>query len=198
MIPINTKTAAKQQRIDEILYSLKEYDFLTRSQLQELHDLKSTRNANRFLKSMETFVSTFRHDMEYVYYLSKEGRERVNDNKIRKKTANIRHILLRNQLRIYLKNPRGWVNEVKISSGDTSIVSDAKYMMNNIPVFVEVDISQPMATNKEKIDKYKKIRANSGEAFSIVWVTELESRREKLQELMVGLTGRVYTLGDIR
>lgn len=176
---------------------MKEYDFLTRSQLQELHDLKSTRNANRFLKSMETFVSTFRHDMEYVYYLSKEGRERVNDDKIRKKTSSIRHILLRNQLRIYLKNPKGWENEVKISSGDISVVSDAKFMMNNIPVFVEIDISQPMASNKEKLERYKKIKAVSGEVFNVVWVTELESRREKLQELMEGLTGRIYTLGDI-
>lgn len=178
---------------------MKEFDFLTRSQLQQLHDLKGKRNANRFLKDIEEYLYTFHHGTEVVYYLSKAGRERVDDNKIRKKTSSINHILIRNQLRIVLRNPPTWENEVKMSYNKISIIADAKYISNNnIPVLVEVDASQTMAINRKKIEKYKRIKEMSGIAFNLVWVTELESRRTKLQELMEGLTGRVYTLGDIR
>lgn len=177
---------------------MKEFDFLTRSQIQQLHDLKGKRNANRFLKDIEEYVNTFRHGLDYVYYLNKSGMQRVDDNKLRKKTYSIHHTLMRNQLRIALKNPSTWVNEVKMSYNNVSVISDAKYIANNIPILVEVDASQTMVINRKKIEKYKKIKEMSGLAFNLIWVTELESRRNKLQELMDGLTGRVYTFRDIQ
>ncbi|MFC4409426.1 replication-relaxation family protein [Chungangia koreensis] len=195
---MNKQSLAKQNRIDSILLSLKKLDYLTRSQIQQLHDLKSVRNANRILKDMSQYLSSFTVGVEHVYYLNKEGRERVRSDVERRKTANIKHFILRNQLYIYLKCPETWKNEVKMKAGETYIVCDAKFMMNNIPAIVEVDCSQTMAKNEEKIEKYRKIKELTGQPFNLIWITELESRRESLRELMEGLTGRVYTLNDIR
>jgi hypothetical protein len=192
------KKAAKQQRIENILLNLKRFDYLTRAQLQRIHNLKGERNANRVLNSMDEYLNKFRHGMEYVYCLNKAGRERVQCDVIRKKTPNIDHFLLRNQLWIHLKYPSTWENEIRINVGDQSIVCDAKFMAKGgIPVFVEADVTQPMIKNKQKADRYRKIKAMSADPFHVVWITQLDSRRAKLNELMEGLTGRVYTLNEI-
>lgn len=170
---------------------------MTRSQLQIIHNLKGDRNANRFLNDISQYLCSFRHELEKVYYLSKEGRERVKHDVIRKKTPNIQHFLLRNQLWIHLNCPSSWENEIKVNVGDLSIVCDAKYEANGIPIFVEVDISQPMSVNKKKIEKYKKIHEMTNQTFRLIWVTELESRRPKLNALCMGLKSRVYTLKEI-
>jgi hypothetical protein len=171
---------------------------LTRSQIQRIHGLKGDRNANRVLKSMEEYLGSFRHGLENVYYLNKAGRDRVQCEVIRKKTPNIEHFLIRNQLWIHLGFPRTWDNEIKLKVGDTSIVCDAKFTAKGgIPVFVEVDVTQPMIKNRAKVEKYKKIREMTGQQFHLVWITQLEGRRAKLQEMMGDLTGRIYSLKEI-
>jgi hypothetical protein len=170
---------------------------MTQTQLRIIHDLKGDRNANRILNDMEDYVDRFRNELEYVYYLNKEGREMVGCNTVRKKTANIEHFILRNQLWIHLGKPFTWENEVKITAEKTSVVCDAKFTKNGIPVFVEVDVSQSMTVNREKIKKYKKIKELTGENFHLVWITKLESRRKRLTELCEGLTGKIYTYNDI-
>jgi hypothetical protein len=193
------KTAAKQQRIENILLSLKRFDYLTRAQLQFIHNLKGDRNANRILTGMDEYLHHFRHGLEKVYYLSKAGRERVGAEVVRKKTPNIQHFLLRNQLWIHLGYPHTWENEIKITVKDISVVCDAKFNMKDKNLgIVEVDISQPMIKNKAKIDKYRKIKEMTGNEFHLIWVTELESRKTKLLELMKGLPGHVFTLKEIK
>lgn len=172
---------------------------MTRSQIQRIHGLKGDRNANRFLNSMEEYLGAFRHGMENVYYLNKAGRERIGCEVIRKKTPNVNHFLIRNQLWIHLNRPHTWENEIKVKAGELSIVCDAKfYAKGNIPVFVEVDITQPMIKNRSKVEKYKKIKEATGQPFHLVWITEIDGRRAKLNEIMEGLTGRVYTLNEIK
>ncbi|PEI87275.1 hypothetical protein CN679_22635 [Bacillus pseudomycoides] len=60
--------------------SLKKLGFLSRKQIQVLHDLGGDRNASRVMKDLEEYVSSFR-DSEKVYYLNKEGRERIGSNR---------------------------------------------------------------------------------------------------------------------
>lgn len=188
----------KQQRIENILLSLKKQSYMTRKQLQTLHRLGGDRNANRVLKDMSEYLHSFKHGMENVYYLSKQGRERVNSKVIRKKTAQVEHFLLRNQLWIHLKCPITWKNEMKIKAEGLTIRCDAMFYQGKTPVFVEVDVSQPMMRNKAKIEKYKKLKEISDQEFYLVWVTALESRRATLKELMKGLSGKVYTLNEIQ
>lgn len=171
---------------------------MTRKQLQTLHRLGGDRNANRVLKDMSEYLHSFKHGMENVYYLSKKGRERVNCKVIRKKTAQVEHFLLRNQLWIHLKCPVTWKNEIKIKTESLTIICDAMYYQGKVPVFVEVDVSQPMMRNKAKIEKYKRFKEITKQDFYLVWVTTLESRRATLTELTRGLKGRVYTLNEIQ
>ncbi|RDY70339.1 hypothetical protein DXT76_13825, partial [Halobacillus trueperi] len=62
---------------------MKKLDFLTRGQLQLLHDLKSDRNAQHVLKQMSPFLNTFK-DGQNIYYLNNKGRARVECEKVRK------------------------------------------------------------------------------------------------------------------
>jgi hypothetical protein len=164
-----------------------------------MHNLKSSRNANRVLNGLSEYVSSFRFGLEKVYYLNKAGRERVQCTKIRKKTPNIQHYLLRNQFYIYKKYPASWETEMRFKVDNISLICDAEYreFYNGKRCFVEVDISQPMAVNKTKIEKYRKIKDLTGADFNLIWVTELESRRHKLMRMCEGLPGKVYTLKDI-
>src|SRR6478735_7233500 len=78
---IMNKLSKKEQRTDQILLSLKKLDFINRTQLQTLHDLGSDRNARKVMQNLGEYVHCFR-DGEKVYYLSKEGRERVDCSKV--------------------------------------------------------------------------------------------------------------------
>ncbi|WP_352524872.1 replication-relaxation family protein [Heyndrickxia oleronia] len=189
----------KQQRIEDILLSLKKMDYLTRAQIQAIHNLKGDRNANRILFDMSEYLSSFRHEAQKVYYLNKAGRERIKCDVVRVKTPQIQHFLLRNELWIYLGKPSSWKNEMKIKVKDISLVTDAMFHINKRTMaFVEVDVSQSMKVNKMKMDKYQKIKEMTGNEFHVIWITELESRRIKLNELMKDMPGKVYTLKEIK
>ena len=194
---MNSNSLKKQMRMESILLSLSKLDYLTQTQIQAIHDLKSPRNANRILNSMSDYLSSFRLGLEKVYYLNKNGREFVNQPTVRKKTPNVEHFLTRNQLWIYMQRPKNWKNEAKVIVGDSSIVCDAQTYQGNIPVFIEVDISQSMQVNKQKIQKYRKLKELSKEPFYVVWVTKIDSRRKRISELSQGLPGYIYTLEEI-
>lgn len=183
--------------MENILWSLKRFDYLTQAQIQTIHDLKGERNANRVLNSMTKYICSFRNGLEKVYYLNKNGREFVDHDVIRKKTANAEHFITRNQLWIHQRRPKDWENEVEVKAGGICLVADARTSQNGIPVFIEVDISQPMQINKAKIEKYKKIQMLSKDPFYVVWVTKFSSRKKKLRELSAGLKGHVYTVEEI-
>lgn len=159
--------------------------------------MKGDRNANRILNSMSEYICSFRNGLEKVYYLNKNGREFVDHDVIRKKTANAEHFITRNQLWIYLRRPKDWENEVEVKAGGVRLISDARTSQKGVPIFIEVDISQPMQVNKSKIEKYKEIQKLSKDPFHVVWVTKFPSRKKKLMELSIGLSGHVYTVGEI-
>ena len=176
---------------------MKKFDYLTQAQIQSIHDIKGDRNANRILNDMSHYLCSFKNGLEKVYYLNKNGRELVSHDIIRKKTPNIEHFLIRNQLWIHMRRPPEWQNEVRVKAGDVSIICDAKTVQNQIPVFVEVDISQPMQINKQKIQKYKQLQKETNQPFYVIWVTKMDSRRKRLSELSQGLPGYIYTFEEI-
>ncbi|WP_180320071.1 replication-relaxation family protein [Peribacillus loiseleuriae] len=188
-----------QQRIEEILLSLKKCDYLSREQLQKMHNLGQTRNAQRLLSSMEEYISHFTEDRKKIYYLNAIGREVVQSEKVRKKTAMIHHYLMRNDLYIHMNRPSSWKNEIKISIPDTklSIVADSAFISNKIHHFVEVDYQQSMKKNVDKINRYKKLSTINSQ-FALIWVTKTPYRKKKLESLCTGLKGKVYLWEDIK
>lgn len=186
------------KRQEQILLSLKKLGYLSRSQLQALHRLGGLRNANRILSDMSPYLNSVRLH-ENVYYLSAEGRELIGCERIYKKTAQIRHYLLRNAVYIAHGCPSTWRNEIKLSIPKSiAIVADAIYTQDGRYVIVEVDVTQKMAANREKIAKYKELLRLG--AFKkppqFVWITETPYRQAQLEKLCEGLDCRVYQAED--
>jgi Replication-relaxation len=191
----------REERTDRILSSLKMLDYLTRSQIQVLHGLGSARNASRVMKQLETegLVNSFR-DNEKVYYLSREGRERVGCQKRRKKTIQARHYIMRNAIYIAFGSPGTWKNEQRIivKEAGIKIVADAMFKREGRYVIVEVDHTQKMSVNKKKIEKYRKL-VELGvfkQPPLFVWITTTEYRRKQLAKVCEGLDVQVFTVRD--
>lgn len=181
----------KQARNEQILLSLKKLDFLSRSQVQKLHNLGGVRNANRILKELEPYVSHFR-EHENIYYLSKEGRELVQCEKIRKRTPKVYHYLMRNDLYIHLGRPSSWTNEVKVKLKDAYMIADALFHKDKLPHIVEIDHEQDMSENRKKIEFYRTIPN-----VRLIYLTTTEYRRKKLKVLCEGMDHQIYTAQDI-
>lgn len=185
----------RQQREENILLSLKKLNYLSRSQIQALHNLKSDRNAQRILKNMSDYLGSFK-DGEYIYYLNKDGRERVNSTKVFKKTAQARHYLMRNSLYIAFGCPSTWKNEMKLEvPKKVKVIADALFIKDKQYNIVEVDHTQKMIKNKAKVERYRKLielgvfEKNP----KFIWITTTELRRKQLLELCEGLDVQVFT-----
>lgn len=189
-------------RGEQILLSLKEFDYMTVKQLQHLHDLKSDRNAYRVIKQLEQYLNHFVDDNRKVYYLNKKGRETVNSAKIRKKTTTAKHYLMRNDLYIQLGKPKSWSNEVRMryksNNNEIIIVADAYYRTNKHHL-IEIDHTQKMQKNKIKIEKYRRLIEKG--VFKgipeLIWVTTTKYRQSTLKELCDGLDCKVYLREDL-
>ncbi len=179
---------------------MKKLSYLSRSQLQILHDLGSARNASRVLQQMNNYVSSFR-DGENIYYLNKEGRERVNSKKILKRTTQARHYIMRNSIYIAYGCPSSWKNEVRLGIKEvknSTVVCDAIFKLDRRYYIVEVDHTQKMTKNRTKIDRYKKLIEL--EYFDIapffIWITTTEYRRKELLKFCDGLEVQIFTIND--
>jgi hypothetical protein len=191
-------TISKEQRHENILLSLKKLGFLSRSQIQKLHRLGGVRNTNRILKDMEEFLNVVRLN-ENVYYLNSEGRERVGSQKVLKKTHQITHHLLRNSLYISYGCPTTWQNEVKIKiDGKVFLIADAMFDMAGMKNIIEVDHTQKMNENRNKIKKYKhllKLGVFQKEP-KFIWVTTTEYRKKQILKACEGMKVRVYLASE--
>ena len=193
------------ERQEKILLSLKKQDFLNRDQLTKIHRLGSVRNANRVLKDLSPYLTSFREDSNpTVYCLNKEGREYVNTDKVRRKNKFVNHYLMRNDFYIYMGFPYEWENEMKVSDGTYEVICDSYFKKDEKYHFLEVDFTQKMSVNKKKIEQYKglmrggKVSKQLGYFPKVIWLTTTELRRKQLTTLCKGLPYGVYTVNDIR
>ncbi|BAM99164.1 hypothetical protein [Bacillus phage PM1] len=192
-----------KERQERILLSLKQLDFLSRSQLQELHFLGTARNAVRVMSHIDEYVNKYREDKDTIYYLNAKGREYVDSNKIRKRTNKVNHILLRNQYYIHLGCPQDWKNEVKYKFPDFTLIPDAVYSIDGYLHFLEVDITQSMRENRKKVEVYQKafdtgaFQSKYGHFPVLVWLTTTEHRRKHLKEACKKLPCEIITTLDI-
>lgn len=189
----------REKREEAILLSLRRCDYLTREQLQKMHNLGQTRNAQRILNDMSEYLSYFTEERKKVYYLNAAGRERIQAEKVRKKTSMITHYLIRNDLFITMGRPSSWKNEIKITIPDTklSLIADAVYISNKTHHFIEIDYKQSMAKNAAKIKKYVQLSTLNPQ-FKLIWVTTTPYRKKKIESLCAGLNCKVYLWDDIK
>lgn len=192
------------QRDEQILLHLKEFDFLTRDQLNRSFELGTKRNTNRVLQNLAPYLRNIREGYQSIYYLSKLGREYVDCDKIRKKGGHVQHAIMRNEFYIYYGYPSDWQNEIKVSDGQTSVIVDAMFTKNNLLNFLEVDRMQTMKENASKVRRFEELYKNGlleQKLFyfpRIIWLTTTELRRKKLTELCKGLPKvKVFTYDEI-
>ena len=196
------KVKQLSQRNEQILLLLKKFDFLTRDQLNSHFKLGTVRNANYVLRNLSEYLKTIRDGYQSIYYLSREGRDYVDCEKVRKKGGHVQHIVMRNDLWLYFKCPNDWRNEVKISDKNTSVVADAVFTRNGFYHFLEVDNLQSMKENRAKINRYKELSDSLVKQFgyfpTLVWLTTTEHRRKQLESACNGLNFKVFTINDIQ
>lgn len=184
---------------------MKKLDFLTRDQLITHFKLGKVGNANRVLRNLSDYLMSIRDGYQSIYYLSREGREYVDCDKVRKKSSQVEHILMRNQLWLHYGSPRDWKNEMKVKDlkdGKELLRCDAMFTLNGFYHFVEVDNLQTMKENRDKIQRYKQFingfAIQSGYYPTIIWVTRTEYRKRQLEKACEGLKVKIHTINDIR
>lgn len=189
-------------RNEQILLLLKRFDFMTRDQINRYFNLGTIRNTNRVLSGLSDYLSVVRDGFMSIYYLNSVGREYVDCDKIRKKGGHIRHIIMRNESWLFFRCPQDWKNEVKISNGTISVISDAVFTQNGFHHFLEVDHTQTMKENRQKIERYKNLLESLVMQFgyypTLIWLTTTKHRREQIERFSSGLKVKVYTIDDIQ
>jgi len=176
---------------------------MTRDQLRRYFGLGKVNNTNRVLRNLSDYLKTIRDGYQTIYYLSALGREYVDCDKIRKKTSQVQHIIMRNQLWLHLNCPRDWQNEVKIMmNGKEFLRADAKFSINGFLNFLEVDNTQTMRENRAKIERYKTLFESLVKQFgyypTLVWLTTTEHRRKQILKSCEGLKTKVYIVDEIQ
>lgn len=188
-------------RDEQILLALKKFDFMTRDQINKYFKLGKVRNTNRVLKNLSSYLVSYREGNQSVYYLSKIGREYVECTKVRKKGNHVQHTIMRNEFWLFFKCPKDWKNEIRISNGTNTVVTDSMFTRNGFQYFLEVDNIQKMKVNRDKINRYKNLMPSLIQQFgyipTLVWLTTTELRRKQLVEACEGLKCQVYTMDDI-
>ncbi|MGG3873163.1 replication-relaxation family protein [Brevibacillus laterosporus] len=198
---MNAATIKKQSRWMQILSSLDDFGFLTTSQIQRLHGLGSRRNTHRILTDMDSMLNSFRLE-EAVYYLSATGRKAIGSKKVRRKTLTAPHTILRNEVYIWVR-PEFWRQEQAIKWQGKTLVPDALYEKGQM-YFLEVDLTQSMSVNKQKIHLYKELRSSGlfqkqfGQFPTIQFVTTTEYRRKALRAALDGLKAEALLHSEIK
>lgn len=173
---------------------------MTTTQVAKLFNLQE-RNTRRILNDLkQERLLLNRREHELIWYLSKQGIRSIKaDKQVKYVKNNIFHYIIRNQVYIHLK-PKEWTTEKAIewNGNKTDIIKpDAIMEYNRQIYFVEIDNTQSMKVNREKIDKYKQMKKNVNLPV-ILYVTISEYRQKELRALLNGLKSEVILYTDIK
>ncbi len=154
---------------------------------------------------MEEYLNSFRDELYgTVYYLNKDGRQMIDSKRIVKRTLQTRHTLMRNDFYFYVGRPGSWKNEIKVTDGRTTLVTDALFVKEKRYNFLEVDNTQSMSENAAKIKRYKDMfdrglfQKEFGYFPTLHLVTVSRGRIKRFAELCEGMPVKVYYIDDIR
>ncbi|KAB2441360.1 replication-relaxation family protein [Bacillus luti] len=174
-----------------------------------VHNMGGIRNANRIMGDLKPYVSKTMQGKEYVYYLNKEGHAMFGDDGKVVSRGKLAHALLCNEAWLHLFCPDDWQIETEIcyrKNGEKKrIIPDVKFRdEEGILHAVEIDRSQKMKINEEKLKKYEEFtkiykQKYSGKMPVIHFFTVTKYREKKLEELAAkyDVFVKVYVLEGI-
>lgn len=206
---MNIQSHMKINRQMAILATIRKLQFATRRHLMSVHDMGGIRNANRIMGDLKPYVSKTIKGKEYVYYLNKEGHAMFGDDGKVVSRGKLAHALLRNEAWLHLFCPDDWQIETDIryikNKEKKKIVPDVKFRdEENILHAVEVDRSQKMKVNEEKLKKYEELtqiykQKHNGKMPVIHFFTVTKYRKKKLEEFAAkyDVFMKVYIIKEI-
>lgn len=175
--------------------------------LQQIHDLKSYRNACRVVKQLCPYVHETFFEKEKVVYLNKEGRELIGSNREVKKNSLMQHTLLANEVYLHFNCPLDWKREYPLEEKPKlngiqiggiklihkQVVADAVFSRNGYLHFIEIDNVSKMTDNKKKIETYLSLLKPSHKLFIF---TRTKERKKKFEHWLKG-RGEVCLFDEI-
>ncbi|TCW53664.1 protein involved in plasmid replication-relaxation [Bacillus thuringiensis] len=190
---MNIQSHMKINRQMAILATIRKLQFATRRHVMSVHNMGGIRNANRIMGDLKPYLSKTTQGKEYVYYLNKEGHALFGDDGKVVSRGKLAHALLRNEAWLHLFCPDDWQIETDIryikNKEKKKIVPDVKFRdEEGILHAVEVDRSQKMKVNEEKLKKYEELtqiykKKHNGKMPVIHFFTVTKYREKKLEEL---------------
>ncbi|MGS0471607.1 replication-relaxation family protein [Bacillus pretiosus] len=190
---MNIQSHMKINRQMAILATIRKLQFATRRHVMSVHDIGGIRNANRIMGDLKPYLSKTMQGKEYVYYLNKEGHALFGDDGKVVSRGKLAHALLRNEAWLHLFCPDEWQIETDIryikNKEKKKIIPDVKFRdEEGILHAVEVDCSQKMKVNEEKLKKYEELtqiykQKHNGKMPVIHFFTVTKYREKKLEEL---------------
>lgn len=154
---------------------------------------------------MEEYLQFFREESYgTVYYLSKIGRQMIGSSKVVRRTLQTRHTLMRNDFFFFAGCPMNWRNEIKVTDGQTTLVTDALFIKEKRYNFLEVDNAQSMVENASKVKRYRDMfdrglfQKEFGYFPTLHIVTVSKSRIRRFEDMCKGIPTQVYYIEDIR
>lgn len=154
---------------------------------------------------MEEYLCSFREEAYgTVYYLSRAGRQMIGSQKVVRRTLQVRHTLMRNDFFFLMGCPIKWRHEIKVTDGQTTLVTDALFVKDRQHHFLEVDNTQSMVENATKIKRYRQMfeRGQFQREMSyfptLHILTVSRNRVKRFAELCEGLPVKIYHHQDIR
>ena len=190
------------------------------SHLQQIHNLKSYRNACRIVKQLENYTSVSFHNKHKVVYLNKAGRELIGSDKEIKKTSILDHMLYCNEAYIDLKCPLDWRREVpfvvsttkpssleikvnglsRAAVAEKRIIADAAFSRNGYEYMVEIDNTRTMLDNAKKMNSYSELFRSMNKLCKLLIYTTTDDRKRKFEKMILEgkVMGEVKTFSEIR
>jgi hypothetical protein len=186
---MNVQSVKFRKRTEQILLRLAKFEYATRPMLQDALSLGGERNANRILGRLESdkLIRSFRREKK-VYALTKKGAGMIGIDDLKQaREPYVQHILHRGQTWLDLGRPANWQVERPIKFASYRIIPDAMFTDNIRHHFVEIDRTQRMAVNRDKLKAYALLqhlhRQGSKEPPAVHYVTISETRAKKLRKI---------------
>ncbi|HEQ3529354.1 TPA: replication-relaxation family protein [Bacillus cereus] len=191
-----------------ILATIRKLQFATRRHLMSVHEMGGIRNANRIMKDLSSYTSKLTHNKEYVYYLNQSGHKLFGEGKV-VHHSRVAHAILRNEAWLQLFCPDDWQIETEIryikDDKKKKIIPDVKFRdEDRIPHAVEIDRTQKMVVNDEKLKCYEEFtkiykQKYKGKVPVIHFFTITKYRAKKLEQLAAkyDVFVKVYVIQEI-
>lgn len=187
----------RQERLESLLMTIDTLGMCKIKHLQQIHDLKSYRNACRVVKQLSPYIHETFHNKEKVIYLNKDGRDLIGSRKEVKKNSLIEHTLLANEAYLYFRCPLDWKREYTLEEetkitglklgglqlAKKKVIADAAFSKNGYLHLIEIDNIRDMADNRKKIEMYLSLLWPSQKLFIF---TTTEDRKRKFEGWMKG------------